>query len=289
MAHLFALLGIALIALSPIYVALASVSPVTAAFFRCFYALPVLYLLWSQQRGEDLRPPRARRMAFAAGLLLGVDLSFWHESIELIGAGLATVLANTQVVFVGLLGWALYRERPKAASAGVVGIVLLGVALISGLGNDAAYGDAPGLGTLFGLLSGLTYAFFLLMLRSSNRSRVPASGPLLDATAGGAAVTLALGLFFPGFDLRPSWPAHGFLLALALGSQVAGWLIITHTLPRLPALETSILLLAQPTLALLLAALFLGERIAALQGLGIFLVIGGLAYASLSGAVVKRT
>jgi len=47
-------------------------------------------------------------------------------------------------------------------------------------------------------------------------------------------------------DLAPSWPAHGWLVTLALTSQVVGWLLIAVALPRLPASLTSVVLTVQP-------------------------------------------
>ena len=45
----------------------------------------------------------------------------------------------------------------------------------------------------------------------------------------------ALGLPLGEVNLAPSWPSHGWLLALAVSSQVVGWLLISISLPRLPA------------------------------------------------------
>jgi drug/metabolite transporter (DMT)-like permease len=166
----------------------------------------------------------------------------------------------------------------------MIPIVLIGVACISGLGQDDAYGVRPFAGTMLGLASGVLYSFFLLAFRASNRVLARPAGPLLDATAGAAISTLAVGSIDPGFNLNFSWPEHGYLIALALGSQVAGWLMITYALPRLAALETSLLMLLQPMVSLVLGALVLGERISWLQGFGIVLVISGVAYVSMKGA-----
>ena len=287
MNHVIALFGVVLIGMSPIWVALAGVSPATATFYRCAYALPALLVIWFVGRKRDSRSPRVRLMAFASGLILAADLTIWHHSIELIGAGLSTVLANIQVVFVGLLAWLFHRERPTRVAFQMVPVVLVGATLISGLAQDDAYGKAPVTGAILAVTSGLLYASFILTLRASNRVLAPPAGPLLDASAGGALTALAIGPFSPGFDvtwLNVTWPSHGYLAALALGSQVVGWLFITYVLPRLAALETSLLLLLQPMFAVAVAALWLGERISALQGLGIFLVIGGVGYVSLKGA-----
>ena len=50
---------------------------------------------------------------------------------------------------------------------------------------------------------------------------------------------MAAGTLIGDADLVPSWPAHVWLLILALSSQVLGWLLISASLPRLPAALTS--------------------------------------------------
>ena len=78
----------------------------------------------------------------------------------------------------------------------------------------------------------------------------------------------------------PVWPGAGWLVVLALSSQVLGWLLITTSLPRLPAATTSLLLMIQPIGSLLLAALIFAERPSALQLAGVLLVLGAVVYAT---------
>jgi len=107
------LVGAVAIAFSGILFRLAHVSPSTGAFYRCVWALPPLGLLARREdRRYGARPRRARLLAWGAGAFFAVDLVLWHNAIEQVGAGLATVLGNTQVVLVGLLAWALLGERP---------------------------------------------------------------------------------------------------------------------------------------------------------------------------------
>src|SRR5690242_14719766 len=108
-----ALLGAIAIAFSSILVRLSHASPSTAAIFRCAYALPVLGLLaWLEDRRFGRRSWRERRLALAAGVFFAADLILWHHSIGDVGAGLATVLANVQVVLVPLVAWAVLSEKP---------------------------------------------------------------------------------------------------------------------------------------------------------------------------------
>ena len=288
MERLWAISGVLIISFSAIFVRLAGVTPTTSAFFRASYALPFLLALWLLQRGSRHRPPRDRLLAIAAGVFLGLDLAFWHRAIDLIGAGLATVLGNTQVVFVGLLAWAIHGERPSRGAVVAVPLVFAGVVMISGIGNPGAYGQDPRLGVVFGLLTGITYSIFLLGLRAAGRGLGAPAGPLLDATLGAVLGTAAVGAADGQLDLIATWPAHGWLLALAVGSQVVGWQLIGAALPRLPALETSVLLLLQPMLTAIWAWLLFSELLAAVQIAGMALVLSGVGWLSISGIVTRE-
>jgi len=129
--HLLALLGVLSISFSAVFVRLAAVSPVTATFYRGAYAAPILGLVWLAQKSQDRRGARERWLAIASGLILAVDLNLWHESIAFVGAGLGTVIANVQVVFVAAAVWLLYGERPTLRRMVTIAVVLAGVALLS--------------------------------------------------------------------------------------------------------------------------------------------------------------
>jgi drug/metabolite transporter (DMT)-like permease len=265
------------ISFSAVFVRLAGVSPVTAVFYRALYALPFLTIIWLALGRGYSRPRRARLLAVGSGLLLAVDLALWHQSIALIGVGLATVVANVQVIFVAAAAWLLYGEHPSKRMLFLIGLALIGVALTSGLARADAYGPAPVQGAMFGVLAGACYAGFLLVFRSANRSLTPTSGPLLESTLGTAAGALLVAPLDPRFSLAVPWPGHLWLLLLGLVSQVAGWLLIANALPRLPPLETSALLLAQPVFAIIWGVVIFSERLSPLQWLGSVVVLAGVA------------
>jgi drug/metabolite transporter (DMT)-like permease len=277
MLHVLALLGVLSISFSAVFIRLAAVSPVTAAFFRALYALPVLVVLWLVGRSRDMRSPGMRMLAVASGVLLAADLASWHTSIALVGAGLATVIANIQVVFIAMIGWALHGQRPTGRTWAILAGVLVGIALTSGLSRSDAYGSAPVAGMLFGVLAGACYAAFLLLFRKAGQTGAPGAGPLFDSTVGTALGALLVAPLDGQFSLVPSWPAHGWLLLLALVSQVVGWLLIGTALTRLAALEASILLLMQPVFAIVWGRLFFQERLSVVQWCGTALVLGGVA------------
>ncbi len=278
---LAAVLGALTIAGSAVLVKLAEEPPSTAAFFRCAYALPPLALLaYYERRRYGPRPASQVRLAWFAGVFFAADLILWHHAINNVGAGLATVLGNTQVIVVPLGAWLFLRERPSGRVAISVPVVLVGVVLISGVIGSGAYGENPLLGVILGLLTGLAYGGFILVQRGANADQRRPASPLFDATLSTAVITLAVGLPLGEIDLVPTWPAHGYLLLLALGIQVCGWLLISISLPRLPAALTSVVLTIQPVASVLLGMWILSEAPSALQLLGVVFIIAGLLLAT---------
>jgi drug/metabolite transporter (DMT)-like permease len=83
------------------------------------------------------------------------------------------------------------------------------------------------------------------------------------------------------FDPVPRFPGHLSLVILALTAQVAGYLLINVSLPRLPSVVTSLLLLIQPVVSVVLAMILLSEAPSAFQLIGVGLVMAGLAVAVL--------
>src|SRR3972149_6664856 len=89
------------------------------------------------------RPRRQRALAFVAGIFFAADLTFFHHAIVYLGAGLATVMGNLQVIFVGFIGWLLLGERPANRLVTAVPVALTGVVLISGVIGRGAHGSGP--------------------------------------------------------------------------------------------------------------------------------------------------
>ncbi|MBW3664685.1 MAG: DMT family transporter [Actinobacteria bacterium] len=274
--------GVVLISFSAVYVRLADVEATRSAFLRVAYALPVFALLvvWRRRRSET---PTTDGywvpVAAVAGAFLALDLVSWHTSIGLIGAGLATVLANLQVVVVGIIGVVLFRERPRGTFWLALPIVLVGVWLLGATGEPVESGGSVLAGVGFGVLTALAYSVFLVVLRQARLGGADVLPSMASATLGATVVAFAFaaaqGVAAPPASLE----ANVWLVALALGSQVAGWLLLTSSIDRLPAALTSVALLLQPVLAMLWGALLLSEPIGPPQVAGAAIVLAGVAVA----------
>lgn len=289
---LTAAIGAACISSSAVIVQVADSPAGTAAFLRCALALPGLAVLSALELRRSgaarTRPARSRWGAVAAGAFLGIDLVLWTHAIYDVGAGIATVLGNLQVLFVAFIAWAALKERPGPRFVIALPVVGMGVVLVAGLLGERSHGDHhPAAGILFGLGTSLAYGLFILVLRqNAGGGHGLVATPLAEATAGAAASSLVLGLVLGELDLSQPLRVWLWLLTLALASQTAGWLFITSALPRLSAAVSSLLLLLQPAATLLLAAVALGQQPSWSQVAGAVLVCGGVLYAARSPEAV---
>jgi drug/metabolite transporter (DMT)-like permease len=299
-----AVAGAACISSSAVVMQLAGSSPSMTALGRCAFALPVLgALAWRERRrGAAAMTARSRWLARLAGVFLAGDLILWSHSIADIGAGLGTVVTNLQVVLVALLAWAVLGERPRGSLLVAMPVMLGGLVLVGGLAGTGGYGRRPATGAVFGIGVAVLYAVYILMLRQATSAgagaragagagagtggagtggeRAPVVAPLLQATLGAAVGSAVLGLVLRDFRLGPAWPALGWLVLLALTSQVVGWLLITMSMPGLPAWLVGVLLLVQPAGSLTLSAVFLRERPSWAQLVGVAVILAGVLIAA---------
>ena len=285
--RLSALLGATCIAFSGVFYRFALVTPETASVFRALYGLPLLVLAVAvERRHAGPLPARGRALAVLAGVFFAADLIFWHHTIDAVGAGLATVLGNLQVVFVALAAWLLLGERPTRRTLAAIPVILAGIVLIGGIVGSGTYGADPLRGVVLGILTAVSYGAYLIVIRRvGHRSTAE---PVAISTTSTAVVAIVVGIALGRLDPVPTWPAHGWLALLGITAQSAGYLLISISLPRLPAVVTSIILLAQPVMAVFLAMLLLAETPSVAQLAGVGLVIGGIALATVPWRAIGR-
>ena len=275
---LIALAGAGAISFAPLLYKLSEANPATGAFFRMAYAVPLLFLIVYLSRKEETRDIRSRGLTFLAGIIIAFDFLGYHSAIDYVGTGIATLVGNSQVIIVTLVSWKLLGERPNRSILLSLPVVVVGLALISGIWDGEPYGEDPTRGVIAAVFAAIFYSSFLIVYRYSNRQMAPAANAQLDATVGATIGLLFLGLM-PlesigveqiNFDI--TWPSHAWLLLLAFSCQVAGWIAITYALPRLPGAHTSFAVLIQPVLTIIWGIFFLDESPSTQQSAGMVLI-----------------
>lgn len=277
------LAGALCLSISAILVKLAGVDAATTAVLRCAIAVIALVPLALLERSRHGGLSGSGILwAIAAGVALGIDYIAWTASIYLVGAGVATVLVNVQVIVLPLLALVIDRERVSARFLISLPLMLIGVGLVGGIVSLAEVGDRAVLGTVLGLIAGTGYGVYMFLTRRGTRRKAEGTiQPLAWATASAAVTAAIIAQFTGGIGFTGIGPSSWmYLIALALLGQVVAWLLINRGSVRLVPSMTASLLLIQPVLALVLAALILGETLTVGQALGAGLVVVAVAVAN---------
>jgi drug/metabolite transporter (DMT)-like permease len=136
---------------------------------------------------------------------------------------------------------------------------------------------------VLGVATALCYGGYLLVIRRGGSDLRRPAGPVAIATLSTAVVASLVGLVLGDLDPTPPIASLAWLALLGLTSQSLGYLLISLSLPRLPAVLTSMILLSQPVMTVGLSIVLLSEAPSVAQLIGVGLVIGGIAIATLGG------
>lgn len=271
--------GVVLISFSAIFVKLAGIDPTASAFYRCFYSALILLGMAGWRNEVTLRTGPWLLPALGAGLFLAMDLIVWHKTIFYIGSGAATLLGNTQVVFVALYGRVFFKEKVSGWMILLVPFIFTGLYLAIPKSQIMV---SPGIGLLLGSLVGLTYAGFLVCLHYAKRAAGPGYPEVFSLAVIMACSALVIGFY--GLAGTPvsfrvtAWKAQLYLVLMALLPQSLGWVLIKTAITRIPAHQGSLFLLLQPILTIFWGKWLFGEPVSALQLFGIVLALGLIAF-----------
>ena len=209
--------------------------------------------------GRDWKPgpatpgaPGSRiRASGSAGAFFAGDLALWHWSLILTSVTASTLEANLSPVFVTLIAWIVWRERPTARFIAALAIAIFARLLIVspklGEARGALIGDVLGLGTAF------FYGAYIVVV--ARLGTTYGTGALMLRTT--LIFTLLLAPLMIGQKILPD-TLHGWMLlvGLALVAQVVGQGLIAYALAYLPASFGSVVMLLQPLAAAVYAAWF---------------------------------
>lgn len=266
--------GATLISFSPVWVKLANVSPTTSGFYRLAIGGVALAVILAVSGRKLKLSKRAWQFLLAATIFFALDVWFFHRSINYVGPGLATLLSNFQVFFMMLAGVLLLGQRPHLSQLVAVPLALFGLGLIVGFDWSGLPGDYRW-GVIFGLLTALVYAGYMLTMRAARRDSVDAL-PVREVAviSLGSAAILGIAAFAEGESLAiPSMVDAVWLFNYGFFSQCLGLLLIASSLRTVTTTQAGIALLLQPTLSFTWDVLFFDRVMTTIELIGAVLTL----------------
>lgn len=269
--------GATMISFSPVWVRLVSVSPTVSGFYRVFIGGAALALLLAVTRQRLRLTGKVWAILAGSAVFFALDLWFWHRSINFIGPGLATLLANFQVFVMMGAGMLLLGQRPRPVQLVAVPLALVGLGMIVGFDWRSLPGDYR-LGVAFGLLTAVAYAGYMLTMRAARTGsvhRLPTREVAVVSL--GSAAILGVAAMAEGVSLAIPTPGDAaWLLAYGLGSHCLGLLFIASSLPKVSPTEAGIALLLQPALSFAWEVLFFARPMTATELAGAAIALAAI-------------
>lgn len=219
------------------------------------------------------------------GFTLAVFNSMWTFSVQYNGAAIATVLAFSSPAMTAILSRIIFRERFNQVKVLSIVLSLLGTILVSGAHNPSAWRVNP-LGIIFGLLTGLFFAFYNLEGKHASDQSIDSWTALLYSFV---IAAFFLFLFNFGADAASGQPplsnmlwlgnstiGWGILFFLGVAPTLGGFGLYTLSLRYLAPTVANLIATLEPALTAIWAYFLLHEKLNTIQWIGSFMVFMGV-------------
>lgn len=246
-------------------------NPFVVSFYRgAIGLLFVLGWLALHPQNSGLGNHRLWFWSVVAGLGVTGNFAFYFISIAEGSVAVAATLMYCAPIFVYLVSFTLKLETPTASKWAAIALVMCGIVLLTQV-YDIGSGSLTLLGVGAGLLAGLSYAIFIFGFKYA----APHGSP--QAVLSIAFSVLAATLIWPS-DVgqvvsvlsTPDWPLFLTLGVLGAGLSFVVYIFgLKYTAPAI----ASIMAMVEPVTASLFGVMVLDETLAAMQILGMGLIL----------------
>ncbi|MGB3560343.1 MAG: DMT family transporter [Geitlerinemataceae cyanobacterium] len=220
--------------------------------------------------------------ALAAGVFLAVHFATWITSLSYTSIAAATTLVTSNPLWVTLLSWLWFGEKPTFRTVLGIAIALTGGILISVGGTaQTATASNPLLGNFLALVGAWTVSFYLLLGREAQRQGLGLGGYGIVAYGSAALVLLPLpGLFGASYAGFPP-VVYFYILMTALLPQLVGHTSINWAVRWVSPTLITLMILFEPVCASILGYWIFGEVPTFWVLVGAVVLLMGVAIAAL--------
>lgn len=267
------LIGIFCISIFPILVKWTPVPGLTSAFYRMAIAAVVALPYVLLRKKLEIPNRKTALIILLCGICFGSDIAVWNIAIQQSSATQATLLTNLAPIWVGLGMFFFLPTKPSrnfwiGACLALIGMVIL-------IGYETFYELKFDIGFVFGVLSGVFYAIYILLSKYALNQMQPLS--FMTCSMGVSSVFLAI------VCLIFKQPFYGFsatvwsvLFVQGILCQLIAWTLISFATQKMEANRVSLSLLSQIILTSIIAWLFLKETITLQMIIGGIIILVGI-------------
>jgi drug/metabolite transporter (DMT)-like permease len=261
--------------------------PEAMAMFRVLGGgLAFLPFAWRHLRRDlSALDTKGRWLLFLAGFFLAVHFICWMQALRLTSVGSSVMALCTQPVFAAIVGHFFINEKFKASTAVALLITVAGLTLIGV--NDFQQPDTNALGVILAVFASL---FITLCIACGKivrrRMHILSYSSAVFLTAG---LLLSPTLFLHARMITAYEPMQWFWLGMIiLVPTIMGHTMFYWVIKYFKIITVNLSVLIEPVLAVIAAAIILGEVPQPLFYCGGAIIMGGVLYHLLAEARENR-
>lgn len=262
-------IAVLLFGASGIFIKLIPMSALLITLTRALFSALALYI-YCHFRQYSLRLNRLRDYFFnvLAGIFLTIHWFFFILSIQVSTVSIGTITFATYPLFVIFIEPYVFKEKFQFKNLISVFMIGIGVAfLIPAFQLD----NATTLGIIYGLISSLSYAILSIINRKLATSYNSVVVTLYEQTVSACIMTLIISIINPVLGMGSFTQFIGLVIYGIVFTALAHSLYI-YGLKNVKAQTASIISVLEPVYSILLAMIFLHERLAYQEILGTFFI-----------------
>ena len=210
-----------------------------------------------------------------SGAGISLCILFYFLSIQCISVGIAALLLYTGPVFAVLGEAVLNRSLPPRRDGVLIAMSVAGIVAVSVFAEGGTGGGDDVMGLVYGLLSGVCYAVYILLTRYIPQGVALVQRTFWQFVTGCVLLAVPLAGTENAFaGVEQGWP---YLLCIGIFQGFLVMLLIAYAVRHLTAVQFGTISYLEPAVAVLLGWLIYAEMLTPGQWLGFVLVIAASA------------
>ncbi len=253
------------------------------ASFRLIVSAIVILPAWGSVAQSKAKVSKSGWFyAVGAGFSLGLHFVTWISSLSFTSIAASTTLVTTNPIWIAILSWFWFREKPQRNTIIGMGIAIVGGIVIAFADNTTGIGSNPLLGYFLALFGSWMVSLYFLLGREAQRNGLSISSYIAIAYTTGAVILFPLPFWsdFGYFGYPPL--VYVYLFIMTIVCQLVGHTCFNWAVGFISPTIVTLMILFEPVIASILAFFIFGEIPDENVWLGGLILLIGVAVAVIS-------
>lgn len=242
---------------------------ISLTFYRSFIAIPILYVIL-KIRGISLKITKKEviHLLIVGGLGQALTTLTLYATYDYLSVGMATTIHFIYPVFVVLVGIIYYHESWSRAKVISILFAVLGILTFMDISGTISI-----LGIFLAILSGITYAFYILYIDKSGLKQMNPFKLTFYLSIVVSSCVFIYGIIMQDLTIHLSIDAWLLTITISILVTVGAVALLQMGIKLIGSTRASILCLFEPITSVVLGLFLLNEKLSLLKLIGCVLIL----------------